>query len=73
MIAPIDRSVSETGHKTQTLHSARRAAASALLDAESRPDQPAKPIARWQAWLFVAWTVIITATYFAHMLGLVTK
>ncbi len=71
MIAPIDGPVSEAGHKTPTLHSARRAAASALLDARSRPDQPAKPIARWQVWLFVAWIVIITATYFAHMLGLI--
>ena len=71
MIAPINGSVSDTGHKTRTLHSARRAAASALLDAQSRPDQPAKPISRWQAWLFLAWTLITTTTYFAHMLGII--
>ena len=72
MIAPIDRSLSETGRKTRTLHSARRVTASALLNAQSQPDQPAKPIPRWQAWLFVAWTVITTTTYFAHMLGLIS-
>ena len=71
MIAPINRSVSETGHKTQTLHSARRVAASALLNAPSGADQSAKPIPGWQSWLFVAWAVIATATYFAHMLNLI--
>ena len=71
MIAPIDRSVSETGRRARTLHSARRVAASALLNAQSRPDQSAQPISRRQAWLFVAWTVITTTTYFAHMLGLI--
>ena len=68
MIAPIDRSISEAGRKTRTLHSARRAAAAALLKAQS---QPAKPVSRRQAWLFVAWTVITGTTYFAHMLGLI--
>ena len=71
MIAPINGPISEAGRKTRTLHSARRAAASALLDTQCRPDQPAKPIPRWQAWVFVAWAVITTATYFAHMLGLI--
>lgn len=71
MIAPINGSVSDTGHKTRTLHSARRAAASALLNPQSRPDRPAKPISRWQAWFFVAWTIIVTTTYLAHMLGLI--
>jgi len=68
MIAPIDRSISEGGRKTRTLHSARRAAAAELLKAQS---QPAKPVSRRQAWLFVAWAVITSTIYFAHMLGLI--
>ena len=71
MIAPIDSPLFEAGRKTRALHSARRVAASALLDTQGRPDQPAKPVARWQVWLFLAWTLITTATYFAHMLGLI--
>jgi nucleotidyltransferase/DNA polymerase involved in DNA repair len=71
MIAPINKSARETDPKTRTLHTARRAAASALLNTQSQIDRHSKPIARWQAWLFLAWTVVTTATYFAHMLGLI--
>lgn len=73
MICPIDRSVSEAGCKTRTLRSARHVAAHALLSSQSRPDQSAKPIPRWQAWLFVSWAVIATTTYFACMMGLTTN
>jgi hypothetical protein len=71
MIAPIDRPLLKAGRKTQALHSARRVAASALLDTEGRSNEAGKPVARWQVWLFVSWAVVTSAAYFAYMLGLI--
>ncbi len=71
MIAPIDKSVGETGGKARTLHSARRVAASVLLSAKISNDRTARPISTWCAWLFAAWAVIVTTVYFAYMLGIV--
>ena len=71
MIAPIDESAPETRGKTRTLHGARRVAASVLLSTKNHGDRTARPVSTWCAWLFAAWTVIATAIYFAHMLGVV--
>ena len=71
MIAPIDKSLGETGGKTPSLRSARRVAASVLLSAKISRDETAGPIPSWCAWVFAAWAVIATTAYFAYMLGLI--
>ncbi len=48
---------------------ARRLVASALLRRSSRRADGAVAVRGWKAWLFTTWVVVVTAAYFAYMIG----
>ena len=69
MIAPIDQMDTKTSELRRHLRRARRLVASTFFARKANPTDGAPPVPAWQAWIFVAWVVTITALYFAAMLG----
>jgi hypothetical protein len=67
MIAPLRPPETTAGRVSRRLHQARDFVASTLLRKPSADVGP--PIAAWKAWIFVAWLVIVTATFAVSMLG----
>ena len=69
MIAPLDQMDPKTAELRRRLRKARRLIAARFLRHDADPTDEAPPISAWQAWAFVAWILIVTAVYFATMLG----
>lgn len=72
MIAPLEQMDSETTQTRRRLRLARRLVASTFFQHDPDPGENAPPIPAWRAWLFTAWVTIVTAIYFATMLGLLS-
>jgi nitroreductase len=70
MIAPLDQMDPKTVRFRRRLDQARRLVAATFFRHEAHPAEKAPPVPAWRAWAFVAWVVIVTAVYFATMLGL---
>ena len=69
MIAPLDQMERKTSELHRHLRRARRLVASTFFSRKPAPTDDAPPVPAWQAWLFAAWAVFVTALYFATMLG----
>jgi len=69
MIAPLRETETATLETRQRLHRARQLIASTLLRPDPYPEESARPVAPWRAWLFAAWVVVVTAVYLAYMAG----
>ena len=68
MIAPLKTEPEERSFSTlRRLRAARRVIASMLLNEDDRAQSP---IARWKAWLLVAWFALAIAAYAIWMSGL---
>ncbi len=66
MIAPIRET--ETRPRSARLRHAHRVVASTLLGKPRHVDENAPPVARWKAWVFTVWVVVVTAVYAGYML-----
>ncbi|HEX7447448.1 MAG TPA: hypothetical protein VF306_07875 [Pirellulales bacterium] len=71
MIAPLKTEPDERSFSTRRrLRAARRVIATMLLTEGA--DQPS-PVARWKAWLLVAWAVLAVAIYAVLMSGVAER
>lgn len=71
MIAPLKTEPDERSFSTRRrLRAARRVIASMLLKGDD--DRPAT-VARWKAWLLVAWMALAVAVYALTMSGLAAR
>jgi hypothetical protein len=68
MIAPIERP--KASASSPGVRRARRLVASTLMQQRPRWPECAPSVPAWQAWMFTAWVVAISAAYFAYMVGL---
>jgi hypothetical protein len=69
MIAPLDQMDAKTAELRRRLEQARRLVAATFFRHDADPTDNAPLVPTWQAWAFTAWVVIVTAIYFATMLG----
>ena len=69
MIAPLDQMDPKRAELRRRLRRARRLVAARFFHHDADPSDNAPPVPAWQAWVFAAWVVIVTAVYFATMLG----
>ena len=69
MIAPLPQTGPERSPVHRHVRAARRLVASTFLPAPARAADDAPSIPVWRAWLFAAWVLVVTAVYFASMLG----
>jgi hypothetical protein len=69
MIAPLDQMDAATTETRRRLRLARRLVAVTFFARPLDSIEDAPAIASRRAWLFTAWVVIVTAAYFATMLG----
>jgi len=70
MIAPLPQTGPEKSAAGRHVRAARRLVASTFLPEQPRATDSAPSIPAWRAWLFAAWVLVVTAVYFAGMLGL---
>jgi hypothetical protein len=70
MIAPLNETGPQSPSARRHFRAARRVVASTFLSAASGPGDGAPSIPAWRAWLFAGWVLVVTAAYFAGMLGL---
>lgn len=71
MIAPIREVDPPPGEQSRTHGDVRRLIASLFLEDAGQPRRPAPAIARWKAWLLIAWATVVTLVYFAAMLDVI--
>lgn len=64
MIAPVRNPRTAEGRGSASLATARRAVASVLFR-QRATEAAARPVAGRLAWSFVAWAVVVAASYFA--------
>ena len=69
MIAPLDQMDAKTARLRRRLEQARRLVAATFFSHEANPTDNAPRVPAWQAWVFAAWVLVVTALYFATMLG----
>ena len=69
MIAPLDQMDPKTFELRRSLDQARRLISATFFRHDADPTDHAPPVSAWRAWAFVAWVILVTALYFAMMLG----
>jgi hypothetical protein len=64
MIAPVRAPHRRPRESANSLATARRAVAAALLGRNTPQPDPSSPLSNWRAWAFVVWVLAITAACF---------
>lgn len=69
MIAPfreVDTEIAESPGRSSGV----RQIVAAMLERKRPPEDTPPPMPAWRAWMFAGWVVVVTAVYFATMMGL---